>query len=42
MDPNLGTVLKGPLLVWNDKFCVVQKTNEVTVADVSSLQPGGY
>lgn len=42
MDPNLGTVLMGPLLVCNDKLCVVQKTNEVTAADISLLQPGGY
>ena len=28
-----------PLLVWNDTFSVVQKTNDVTVADISSLQP---
>lgn len=39
MDPNLGTSLNGPLLVW-DKFCVLEKPNEVAVAGISSLQPG--
>ena len=39
MGPNLRTSLMGPLLIWNDKFSVVQKTNDVSVADISSLQP---